>query len=114
MIRAGGDSQNDKTPARIAVLDLTADPTIARRPLLLFVLPADEDTTRWGIFYDKWFEKYGTDPVRAVDLYKSAQYNARWDEAAAHWRRMDASSELYEDLVVILTEFLYPEARGEK
>lgn len=37
-----------------------------------------------------------------------------WDEAAAHWRRMDASSELYEDLVVILTEFLYPEARGEK
>ncbi len=45
------------------------------------VRDADEDTTRWGIFYDKWFEKYGTGPVRAVDLYKSAQHNARWDEA---------------------------------
>lgn len=37
-----------------------------------------------------------------------------WDDAASHWRRMDAASELYEDLTVVLTEFLYPEAKSDR
>lgn len=35
-----------------------------------------------------------------------------WDDAAQAWKMMGGESELYEDLVVILTEFLYPEVRG--
>ncbi len=37
-----------------------------------------------------------------------------WDDPAAHWRRLDGVSELYDDLMVVLTEFLYPEAKGER
>lgn len=37
-----------------------------------------------------------------------------WDDPASHWRRLDGVSELYEDLVVVLTEFLYPEAKRER
>jgi hypothetical protein len=37
-----------------------------------------------------------------------------WDEPAAWWRRLDGVSELYDDLMVVLTEFLYPEAKRER
>lgn len=35
-----------------------------------------------------------------------------WEEPSQSWRRMGGDGELYEDLVVILTEYLYPEAKG--
>ncbi len=37
-----------------------------------------------------------------------------WDEPATQWRRLDGVSELYDDLVVVLTEFLYPEVKRER
>lgn len=36
-----------------------------------------------------------------------------WDEPTARWQRLGGDSELYEDLVIILTEYLYPEVRGQ-
>lgn len=33
------------------------------------------------------------------------------DEVSGGWRRLEATGELYEDLVAVLTEYLYPEAR---
>ncbi len=37
-----------------------------------------------------------------------------WDADAAHWRKLDGVGELYEDLVIVLTEYLYPEARDAR
>ncbi|MBI5516494.1 MAG: hypothetical protein HY909_22105 [Deltaproteobacteria bacterium] len=34
-----------------------------------------------------------------------------YDEPAGVWRRMTGGGDLYEDLVLLLTEFLYPEVR---
>lgn len=34
-----------------------------------------------------------------------------WDELAQQWRMMGGESELYEDLVIVLIEYLYPEVR---
>ena len=36
-----------------------------------------------------------------------------WDEPTARWQRLGGDSELYEDLVFILTEYLYPEVRRQ-
>lgn len=36
-----------------------------------------------------------------------------WDEPAARWTMMGGESELYDDLVVVLVEYLYPEARAQ-
>ena len=36
-----------------------------------------------------------------------------WDEPTQRWQRMGGDSELYEDLVIILTEYLYPEVRRQ-
>ncbi len=35
-----------------------------------------------------------------------------WDEPGGRWVMMGGESELYDDLVVVLTEYLYPEVRG--
>lgn len=34
-----------------------------------------------------------------------------WDEPAQQWKMMGGESELYEDLVIVISEYLYPEVR---
>jgi hypothetical protein len=42
---------------------------------------ADEESTRWAMFYQRWYERHGSQPVTASTLWRSAQHNPRFGEA---------------------------------
>lgn len=45
------------------------------------VRDTDEDTSRWAIFYTRWFEMFGASPQRAADLFKSSKFDERFGDA---------------------------------
>lgn len=67
---------------------------------------------RSGEVYVEWRREIGALALSAEkNGTRTRAIHYVFEDATAQWRRLESTGELYEDLVTVLTEYLYPEGR---